>query len=145
MTSKTIYQPFTYCITFILTGQRYYGSRYANNKTTVAHPDQLWTTYFTSSKVIKSLIKEHGKESFTFQDIIQNSNNFIDILNHSVDIYCYIRYCTLYYIHTAVVTGYVLLPVLDNTHSNTLEWERKLEVEYTLVEDNNKVVNKVLT
>ena len=55
-----IYQPFTYVLTFEPTGQRYYGVRYAKN----AHPSQLWTTYFTSSKVIKALIKEHGKESF---------------------------------------------------------------------------------
>ena len=48
-------------LTFKLTGQRYYGVRYAKN----ANPDQLWTTYFTSSKVIKSLIKEYGIESFT--------------------------------------------------------------------------------
>ena len=67
MTNKTIYIPYTYCITFLLTGQRYYGCRYANNKTYVANPKDLWITYFTSSKVIKDLIALHGKESFTFQ------------------------------------------------------------------------------
>ena len=63
MTSTSIYTPFTYCITFILTGQRYYGVRYAKD----CHPDQLWSTYFTSSTKIKSLIEKHGKDSFTFQ------------------------------------------------------------------------------
>ena len=67
MTNKTIYIPYTYCITFLLTGQRYYGCRYANNKTYVANPKDFWITYFTSSKVIKDLIALHGKESFTFQ------------------------------------------------------------------------------
>jgi len=55
-----IYLPFTYVLTFKPTGQRYYGVRYAKN----AHPTQLWTTYFTSSKVIKSLLKEHGTDAF---------------------------------------------------------------------------------
>ena len=65
MTSKTIYTPFTYCITFLPTGQRYYGVRYSIKE--VAHPDQLWTTYFTSSKIIKDLIKEYGVDSFFTQ------------------------------------------------------------------------------
>ena len=67
MTSNIIYTPFTYCITFIPTGQRYYGSRYANNKKEMAHPSQLWTTYFTSSKIIFDLIEEHGKDAFIFE------------------------------------------------------------------------------
>ena len=67
MTSITTYTPFTYCITFIPTGQRYYGSRYANNKKEMAHPSQLWTTYFTSSKIIFDLIEEHGKDAFIFE------------------------------------------------------------------------------
>ena len=67
MTSTSIYTPFTYCITFLPTGKRYYGSRYANNKSVVAHPSQLWTTYFTSSIPIADLIEEHGKDSFTIE------------------------------------------------------------------------------
>ena len=63
MTSITIYTPFTYCITFLPTGQRYYGVRYAKG----CHPDQLWTTYFTSSKIITGLIEEHSKDSFSTQ------------------------------------------------------------------------------
>ena len=62
-----MYIPFVYCLTFLPTGQRYYGSRYANNKSVVAHPSQLWTTYFTSSKIIADLIEEHGVDSFTFE------------------------------------------------------------------------------
>ena len=55
-----IYLPFTYVITFKPTGQRYYGVRYAKN----SHPTQLWTTYFTSSTAVKSLLKEYGLEAF---------------------------------------------------------------------------------
>lgn len=63
MTSTSIYTPFTYCLTFLLIGKRYYGVRYAKG----CHPDQLWTTYFTSSKTIKALIEEYGEDSFTFE------------------------------------------------------------------------------
>jgi len=45
-----IYQPYTYLIKFLPTGQVYYGSSYANNKHKVSNPEQLWITYFTSSK-----------------------------------------------------------------------------------------------
>jgi hypothetical protein len=58
-----IYQPFTYLIKFKPTGQVYYGVRYAKN----CNPTQLWTTYFTSSKQIKNLIKEYGIASFQTQ------------------------------------------------------------------------------
>lgn len=63
MSSTTIYTPFTYCITFLPTGQRYYGVRYAKG----CHPSQLWTTYFTSSKIISNLIEEYSKDSFAVE------------------------------------------------------------------------------
>jgi hypothetical protein len=63
MTSNTIYTPFTYCITFTITGQKYYGVRYAKN----CHPMQLWTTYFTSSVIIKNLINLYGKDAFLYE------------------------------------------------------------------------------
>lgn len=63
-TNMNIYQPYTYLIKFLPTGQVYYGSSFANNKWKVAHPSQLWTTYFTSSKEIKKLIAVHGKNAF---------------------------------------------------------------------------------
>jgi|LakMenEpi03Aug12_release.lakeMendotaPanAssembly.Ray.scaffolds.fasta_scaffold07873_2 hypothetical protein len=63
MTSNTIYTPFTYCITFTITGQKYYGVRYAKN----CHPMQLWTTYFTSSVTIKNLIILYGKDVFLYE------------------------------------------------------------------------------
>ena len=52
--------PFTYLIYCKPTGQYYYGSRYGKH----CHPSQLWTTYYTSSKVVKQLILEHGEDAF---------------------------------------------------------------------------------
>ena len=54
--------PYIYCIKNLITGEFYYGSRYINS----AEPkDDLWVTYFTSSKSVKRLIELHGKESFS--------------------------------------------------------------------------------
>lgn len=55
--------PYTYLIKFIPTGQCYYGVRYSKNYT----PDDLWVTYFTSSRFVKKLITEYGKNSFTYE------------------------------------------------------------------------------
>lgn len=55
--------PYTYFLFHIPTNRAYYGARWANN----AHPDDLWRTYFTSSPIIKDLIKEYGKESFYYE------------------------------------------------------------------------------
>lgn len=63
-----IYTPYTYCITFKPTGKRYYGLRTAKFCNvlydTGCHPDDLWVTYFTSSKMINELISEYGLDSF---------------------------------------------------------------------------------
>jgi len=62
--SKSIYHtPYTYLIKFKPTGQVYYGVRFAKG----CSPDDLWETYFTSSKVVKSLIEEHGKDAFDYE------------------------------------------------------------------------------
>ena len=53
--------PFTYVITHIPTGKRYYGSRYKKG----CLPNDLWTNYFTSSQKIKLLIEQDGLKSFS--------------------------------------------------------------------------------
>jgi len=75
-----IYQPYTYLIKFLPTGQVYYGSSYANNKHKVSNPEQLWITYFTSSKIIINLIKQHGIESFQFEvrKIFENRHDAVN-------------------------------------------------------------------
>lgn len=62
-----IYNPYTYLIRFKPTGQIYYGSSYANNRDKIANPDQLWNSYFTSSKDIIELVSIHGKDAFDVQ------------------------------------------------------------------------------
>lgn len=58
-----IYQPFTYHLFHKPTGKHYYGVRFRKG----CHPGQLWTTYFSSSKIVKQLIKDYGKDSFQYE------------------------------------------------------------------------------
>ena len=53
-------QPYTYLIRHIPTNSVYYGCRYAKG----CSPDDLWKTYFTSSKYVKDLINKDGADSF---------------------------------------------------------------------------------
>lgn len=55
--------PFTYRIYCIPENKYYYGVRYCKN----AHPTELWTTYFTSSKYIKVAREKYGDNAFTFE------------------------------------------------------------------------------
>ncbi len=55
-----IHMAYTYLLTHIPTGKRYYGVKYGKN----SHPENLWITYFSSSKIVKDLIKSYGKDSF---------------------------------------------------------------------------------
>lgn len=54
---------YTYLIVCRPTNQWYYGVRHAQD----AHPDELWKTYFTSSKHVQRLIEEHGESAFTYE------------------------------------------------------------------------------
>ena len=56
----SIYTPFTYVVKFKPTGQIYYGSRTKQG----CQPTDLWTSYYTSSKVVRQLIEQHGKDAF---------------------------------------------------------------------------------
>lgn len=55
--------PYTYHIFNTVTQQHYYGVRYSKN----CHPNDLWVTYFTSSKYVQKLIDQYGKDSFIFE------------------------------------------------------------------------------
>ena len=52
--------PYTYSVTHKKTGIHYYGSRYSKG----CSPDDLFKTYFTSSKIIHDLIKLEGIDGF---------------------------------------------------------------------------------
>lgn len=60
---------YTYLIGWSKHNKFYYGVRYAKN----CHPNDLWKTYFTSSKYVAEFRKEHGEP-----DIIQIRKTFND-------------------------------------------------------------------
>lgn len=53
----SIYLPYTYLIGWSKHNIWYYGVRFAKG----CHPNELWKTYFTSSKRVSSFRKEHGE------------------------------------------------------------------------------------
>jgi hypothetical protein len=61
----TIYTPYTYLIGWSKLDVWYYGSRYALKSNCLyesgCHPDDLWNTYFTSSKHVKHFIETNGQ------------------------------------------------------------------------------------
>ena len=65
--------PYTYIITHLPTGKRYYGSRYSQ----YCRPDDLWFKYFTSSRAVHELIEQDGRDAFkvsirkTFTDVAE--------------------------------------------------------------------------
>jgi hypothetical protein len=63
----SIYTPYTYLIGWSHLDLWYYGSRYASD----CHPDDLWKTYFTSSKNVKEIRKKYGEP-----DIIEIRKTF---------------------------------------------------------------------
>jgi len=67
--SNTIYQPYTYLIGWSKQKKYYYGVRYAKN----CKPCELMESYFTSSKYVDEMIKDHG-----LPDIIQIRKIFTD-------------------------------------------------------------------
>jgi ribosomal protein L39E len=55
--------PYTYIITHIESNVKYYGVQYKKT----SNPNDLGVTYFSSSKVLKKLIKEEGVDKFKFE------------------------------------------------------------------------------
>lgn len=56
-------KPFTYYLFHIPTGKKYYGVRTAKG----CHPNELWVTYFSSSKEVKLLREQYGDQSFQYE------------------------------------------------------------------------------
>lgn len=59
-----MYLPYVYLVTNKITNEFYYGSRYRNIKLNRTPTEDFWIHYFTSSKNVKNLIDEYGKDSF---------------------------------------------------------------------------------
>jgi hypothetical protein len=64
--------PYTYFLLHKPTGKKYYGARWSKN----CHPTDLWQNYFTSSKHVKKLIEEYGKNSFVHS--VRKTFNSVD-------------------------------------------------------------------
>lgn len=72
----SIYTPYTYLIGWSKLNKWYYGLRYATKKGMYGngcHPDELWFSYFTSSKHVKRFRDLHGEP-----DVIQVRKTFKD-------------------------------------------------------------------
>lgn len=54
---------YTYYLKNKITGEKYYGVRYAKD----CNPAELWVTYFSSSKVVARRIASYGNDSFEFE------------------------------------------------------------------------------
>lgn len=67
--------PYAYHLYHTPTEKHYYGIRYSKN----CSPSDLWNTYFSSSKIVHSLIKEYGKDSFvvTVRKVFDNIDKAI--------------------------------------------------------------------
>lgn len=63
--------PYTYLIGWSKLNLWYYGSRYTNSVRGIANPSDLWTTYFTSSKLVKEVREKHGEP-----DVVQIRKTF---------------------------------------------------------------------
>lgn len=56
-------KPYTYLLKHKPTGLFYYGVRYSKD----CNPEDFWVKYFTSSKSVKKLIENYGKDSFEYE------------------------------------------------------------------------------
>jgi len=66
------YIPYTYLIGWSKLDRWYYGAEYGS-KSKIANPNNLWNTYFTSSKHVKEFREKYGEP-----DIIEIRKTFID-------------------------------------------------------------------
>lgn len=84
----TIYMPYTYLIGWSNHNLWYYGVRYATTKClydTGCHPDELWKTYFTSSKTVDEIRNKLGEPNIiqvrrTFRDAASAQNWEVRVL-----------------------------------------------------------------
>ena len=60
---------YVYYIRHIPTGKFYYGARYKHIENKVLPEDDLWNTYFSSSKKVRELRKQDGNDSFEYKII----------------------------------------------------------------------------
>lgn len=119
------YIPYTYKIEFKPTGQYYYGVRYAKN----CHPDDLWITYFTSSKIIHNLIDKHGLDEFNVEirKIFPNNPEKAKLWEHKVLIKLNIPHNPQYLNCSNGVKFY-----LPEGYKHSIETKKKMSVKANL-------------
>ena len=61
-----LFQPYTYLLVWSKYNLRYYGCRYAKN----CYPDELWVSYFTSSKYVADTVEKYGDPDIIYIDQI---------------------------------------------------------------------------
>lgn len=77
--------PYVYKITNLVSGEFYFGSRYANVRHKRTAQDDLWNYYRSSSKVLKQSIENFGEHSFKAEIIFLND----DYINGENTFECY--------------------------------------------------------
>jgi hypothetical protein len=65
---------YVYIIEHTITGQFYYGSRTANIRHNRLPIADLWNNYYTSSRDVKRLIKEHGEDLFVARVLFESTD-----------------------------------------------------------------------
>jgi len=95
-----MFESYVYLVKSKVTGQFYYGSRCKNVRLERTPEQDFWTHYTTSSKKVKQLIKDFGKDSFETQIIFKSLdyNQCYDleqtlIQEHILDEHCLNLYC----------------------------------------------------
>ena len=73
MSTKNIYQPYTYFIKWSEHDRQYYGVRYTQELNYRSPEDDLWIVYFSSSPEVEEFREKHGEP-----DIVQVRRKFND-------------------------------------------------------------------
>lgn len=107
----SIYTPYTYLLFHKKSRTFYYGSRTAKK----CHPSDLFETYFTSSKVVKDIIKEEGKDAFLFRidKIFETAKEALDY-----------EYQVLQKYEAGINDRF-----LNKHHTKSIEWTPELKVK----------------
>jgi hypothetical protein len=82
---QIIIPAYVYLVKHTPTGKFYYGSRYKHIEYNLTPEEDLWKKYFTSSKEIKSLLKESSTVEFE-TEILFTSNNHDLCFDYEQDI-----------------------------------------------------------
>ena len=72
--------PYTYILEWTEQGKRYIGARWAAG----CHPDDLWSSYFTSSEYVDDFVKKYGQPDIILIDKV--FSNAIDAMEREQEL-----------------------------------------------------------